>query len=498
MLSSTPHRGASIASAAAAVAVHQRARAIGDDIGLDDVHIDSRDVTVGSLFVAIRGANVDGHDFVASAITSGAAGVAVEESPSVDIPHLLVADTREALGWIAADVHGYPSRRLGVIGITGTNGKTTVAHMLAAITDGSTRSTAVIGTVSSNLAGIAGLDASPRTTPEANILHRMLRRLADSGQVTDVALEVSSHAMSMGRVNAVDFDLVAFTNLSQDHLDYHRTMEAYFAAKARLFDGNWAPRGVIWIDDPWGRRLATEAAIPVTTVGTDTAADVVVEYGNDTISGSDFVIHFAGKRLEVKTPLSGRFNVSNAAIALACAQDQGIDLQEAVVHLERMSPIPGRYNTVPTVRDLWVVVDYAHTPDAIASVIDESRALADGKIIVVAGAGGNRDREKRPLMGKAMALGDLAIVTTDNPRSEDPHLIADQVLSGIPRQSNVFVEADRRLAIRHALAKASSGDVVLILGKGHESTQEFADRTLVFDDNEVAREELERLEEMRT
>lgn len=498
MPSKPPQRGATIASVASAVATHQPARVIGDDVVLSDVHIDSRVVTAGSLYVAIRGANVDGHGFVASAVNSGAAGIAVEEPPSVDIPYLLVKDTRAALGWIAADVHGYPSRRLGVVGITGTNGKTTVAHMLAAITEGTARSTAVIGTVSSNLADIDGIDSSQRTTPEANVLHRMLRRLVDSGRFTDVALEVSSHAMAMGRVNAVEFDLVAFTNLSQDHLDYHLTMEAYFGAKARLFDGNWAPHGVVWIDDSWGRRLVTEAAIPLTTVGTDPAADAVVEYGQDSMRGSDFVIHLDGERFEVKTPLAGRFNIANAAVALTCAQVQGIDLQQAVLHLERMLPIPGRYNTVPNARDLWVIIDYAHTPDAITSVIEESRELTEGNIIAVAGAGGDRDVEKRPLMGRAIARADLAIVTTDNPRSEDPRLIADQVLSGIRSRSNVIVEPDRRTAISRALANAAAGDVVLILGKGHESTQEFADRTVAFNDHEVVEEELERLAEMST
>lgn len=488
---------ATIATAAAAVAEQQTVDFAGGDAALLDVQIDSRTVTPGSLYVAIRGANADGHNFVAAAIEAGAAGVAVEEPPVDDIPHVLVEDTREALGWMAAAVHGYPARGLGVIGITGTNGKTTVAHMLAAIAKSPARSMAVIGTVSANLDGIDNDDLSPRTTPEASDLHRMLRRLADGGRITDVAIEVSSHAMAMGRVNAIDFDLVAFTNLSQDHLDFHLTMEAYYSAKARLFDERWAPRGVIWIDDPWGRRLATEASIPITTVGTDPTADVVVAYGRDTMAGSTFTLSTTDRALEVKTSLPGRFNVANAAIALTCGQIQGFDLGDAAKRLEAMNSIAGRYNTLAAEHDRWVVIDYAHTPDAISSVIEQSRALAAGKIIVVAGAGGDRDREKRPLMGKAMAAADLSIVTNDNPRSEDPREILAAVLSGVPEGSNVVVEADRRLAIRAALSAAVAGDVVLVLGKGHESTQEFADHIVPFDDNKVVREELEQATEVR-
>ena len=465
----------------------------GPDVSVSDVHFDSRRVTTGSLYVAIRGARADGHDFITGAVDRGAAAVLVEEPPDVDIPYLLTENTRQALGWVAAAVDGWPAQDLHIVGITGTNGKTTVAHMLAAMAPASGREMAVIGTVSANLDGI---EVSPRTTPESSDLQRILRQLVDRGRVTDIAVEVSSHAMEMGRVNGTQFDLVVFTNLSQDHLDYHHTMEEYFAAKARLFTRRWAPRAVIWTDDSWGKRLSEETALPVVRVGTDPACDVVVTYRSETPIGTEFTVAMAGRSVEVAVALAGRFNAANAALALTCALLQGWDLDASVARLAAMPPIPGRYNTIANDWDIWVVVDYAHTPDAITTVISETRDLIRGRVIALVGAGGDRDREKRPLMGRALAGADIPIVTTDNPRSEDPQLIAEEVLSGIPATTAVTVEPDRRLAIRRALSEAAPGDAVLILGKGHESGQEFADHTIAFDDVAVAHEELARLDEV--
>ncbi|MDJ0664914.1 MAG: UDP-N-acetylmuramoyl-L-alanyl-D-glutamate--2,6-diaminopimelate ligase [Acidimicrobiia bacterium] len=461
------------------------------DAAVSDVHIDSREVVPGSLYVAIRGSRADGHDFVATAVDRGARAVVVDKPPSLDVPHLMVADTRQALGWIAAEVHGRPAESLALTGITGTNGKTTVAHMLAAMAPSESHDMAVVGTVSANLDGVP---SSPRTTPEANDLHRTLRRLADGGRITDVALEVSSHAMEMGRVNGCRFDVVAFTNLSQDHLDYHGTMEAYFQAKARLFSAAWAPAAVIWTDDDWGKRLAGETELPVISVGTSDACDIVVHHRADTPEGSTFSVEIDGVEHDGKTALAGRFNVANAAIALACAWRKGWDVEGCLERLAEMPPIPGRYNTVANALELWVVVDYAHTPDAISGIIAEARSLVAGRVIAVGGAGGDRDQEKRPLMGAALAGADLTVVTTDNPRSEDPELILEQVLSGIGDRDGVVVEPDRRKAIRVGLLAATAGDAVLLLGKGHESSQEFADRVVPFDDATVAREELAALE----
>lgn len=490
-MAGSEHRTIRLSEIVTDVADHVKVEMHGADVPISEVFFDSRAVTPGSLYAAIRGARADGHDFVDSAIARGAAAVLVEEPPAGEIPYLLTADTRSALGWVAAAAYGWPARRLRLVGITGTNGKTTVAHMLAAMAPANEREMAVIGTVSANL---DDLDVSPRTTPESSDLQRVFRQLVDRGRITDVAVEVSSHAMEMGRVNGTRFDVVAFTNLSQDHLDYHHTMEEYFAAKAKLFASRWASQAVIWTDDDWGRRLSEETSLPVVRVGTDTTCDVVVTYGTETPTRTDFAIAMANRKVDVSIALAGRFNVANAAIALTCARLQGWDLDASVAGLAAMPPVPGRYTTIPNDRDIWIVVDYAHTPDAITSVIAETRDLVTGRVIALVGAGGDRDREKRPLMGRALAAADVPIVTTDNPRSEDPDEILKQVLSGVPATAEVVVEPDRRRAIRRALEQTEPGDAVLILGKGHETGQEFADRIIPFDDAVVAREELGHLD----
>ena len=479
---------ATLAEVAAVMAGRQTVQHVGPNVAISDVHMDSRRVTPGSLYVAIRGSRADGHDFIEAAVRAGAVAVALEEPRNAGVPVLVVEDTRAALGWMAAEVHRYPARHLGMVGITGTNGKTTVAHMLAAMSAGTKRKTAVIGTVSANVPPDA---VSPRTTPEASDLQRLLRGLVAAGEITDVALEVSSHAMDMGRVNGVEFETVAFTNLSQDHLDYHLTMENYYQAKAQLFGQEWAQWAVIWIDDPWGARLAGETALTTTTVGTGGSADVRVTFGEEHHTGCRFEIILGSKPVQVSIPLAGRFNAVNAAIALTIGHLQGFDLEHSIAHLATMQPIPGRYNSVPNAGDLWVVVDYAHTPDAIESIIAETRLTLPGRIIAVAGAGGDRDQEKRPLMGRALGTADVAIITTDNPRSEDPGAIIDQVVAGLETPGAAIVVPDRSEAIAQAIAQAQPGDAVLILGKGHETTQEYADHVVDFDDSAVARAELE-------
>ncbi len=473
-----------LSDVAAATAAHVDVDQHGE-AAVSAVHFDSRRVEPGSLYVAFRGARADGHDFISAALEQGATAVLVDREPAVDTPYLLVEDTRDAAGWAAAAVYGHPANRLGLVGITGTNGKTTVAHMMAPMAAATGRELAVIGTVSANLDDIA---VPPRTTPEASDLQRILRELVERGRITEVAVEVSSHAMEMGRVNGTAFDVVAFTNLSQDHLDYHHTMEEYYQAKARLFTDRWAPQAVIWVDDDWGARLADETTLPVTTVGTSDDVDIQVTYVADSPAGSTFTIRIDEVARTVTTSLAGRFNVSNAAIALACAHLQNWDIDASISGLATMEPIPGRYNTIPNDRSIWVVVDYAHTPDAIESIITETRSLVDGRIIAMVGAGGDRDQEKRPLMGRALTTADVAIVTTDNPRSENPEAILDQVMSGTEGLARAI--PDRRQAISTAISMAEPGDAVLILGKGHETGQEFATETLPFDDAQVAAAEL--------
>jgi UDP-N-acetylmuramoyl-L-alanyl-D-glutamate--2,6-diaminopimelate ligase len=312
------------------------------------------------------------------------------------------------------------------------------------------------------------------------------------------AVEVSSHALALGRVNGTRFRVAAFTNLSQDHLDFHGTMEEYFEVKARLFTDRWADRAVVWIDDPWGRRLADRVRIPLTTVGTSDA-DVLVSDVSSQLSGSRFVLVSGGMRVPMAVPLAGRVNVANTAVAAACSSEVGIDWDSIAAGAAGMPPVPGRFEIVETSRDCTVVVDYAHTPDGIAVMVEAARRLAPGgAVIVVVGAGGDRDRAKRPAMGRAAAGADLAVLTSDNPRSEDPEAILDEVAAGATHgPGRVIRHSDRRAAIRVALESAGAGDVVLVLGKGHEQGQQLADRTVAFDDRAVVREEAERLEVSR-
>jgi len=455
------------------------------DIVITDVVHDSRHAAAGSLFVAVSGFVTDGHDHVAAALTAGAAAVCVADDGRAEgSPAIIVADTRRAMGPLAAEVHGHPADRLRMIGITGTNGKTTVAHLLGGIASAAGLEPAVIGTVGSSIAGKA--ITQPRTTPEATDFHRLLREMVDSG-VDLAALEISSHALALGRVAAARFDLGAFTNLSQDHLDFHSDMEDYYLAKRRLF--TQSDRGVVWIDDPAGARLASEVEIPLVTVGR-TDADVVCEPSAATLDGTTLRIRGVSGGAEFRLRLPGDFNVSNAAVAAACAEASDIEWRAIAAGIESVKRVPGRFEVVPIpAANATVIVDYAHTPEGVASAVSAAARLAPGRVVAVVGAGGDRDRAKRPLMGRAAATADLAVVTSDNPRSEEPTRIVAEVAAGVPASAEVEVEVDRRAAIRLALARSKKGDVVLILGKGHEQGQEIGSEIIPFDDRTVAIEE---------
>jgi UDP-N-acetylmuramoyl-L-alanyl-D-glutamate--2,6-diaminopimelate ligase len=458
----------------------------GPAVVVDDVHHDSRAVAPGSLFVAVRGEHFDGHDYATAAVAAGASALVVEAPLPLAVPQLVVPSSRRALPVVAAEVHGHPSRSLTVIGVTGTNGKTTVTHMIEAIARAAGKVPGVIGTIGAR----ADNDALPvtRTTPEASDLQRILRRMLERG-VEVVALEVSSHALALGRVDGLAFAAAAFTNLSQDHLDFHRDMADYFEAKASLFTPDRSRIGVVWVEDEWGRLLADRSPIPVRTVGTGSGCDVWGSGIEADTRASRFVIAAAGRTAEVVMPLPGRFNVANALVAAACALEVGIDLGDVVRGLETLPPVPGRLELVPGDRPFIVIVDYAHSPDAISAVVTEARLVGARRVIAVVGAGGDRDREKRPLMGEAATGADLAVITSDNPRSEDPDEIIAQVMAGARPGADIVVEPDRRAAIRRALAAAGPGDVVLVLGKGHEQGQERGGRIEPFDDRVVAAEE---------
>ena len=444
-----------------------------------DVTHDSRAATPDGLFVAIRGAHADGHDFVAA---TAAAAACVEAPVDAALAQLIVGDTRAALPALAAAVHGHPSREIPVLGITGTNGKTTVAHMVAAIVEADGGIPGVIGTVGARI----GSQHVPleRTSPEASDLQRLLRRMVDAGAAA-AAIEVSSHALSFGRTDHTEFAVAAFTNLSQDHLDLHGDMESYFQTKARLFTSGSGP-AVINVDDAWGRRLAEMSSRPVISVGAEgdyRVVDVASE-----LSRSSFRLVAPSGEHTIRLPLGGSFNVENAAIAAAASVALGIDIEATVRGLESVEPIPGRMEPVALGQETAVVVDYAHTPDGIARVLQSVRPLVSGAVIVVVGAGGDRDADKRPAMGRAAAQADVLYVTSDNPRSEDPAAIIEAVLSGADGPARITVEPDRRRAILAAIQSAGPDDAVLILGKGHETGQEIAGRVSPFDDRLVAAE----------
>jgi UDP-N-acetylmuramoyl-L-alanyl-D-glutamate--2,6-diaminopimelate ligase len=437
-------------------------------VELSDLAYDARAVQPGALFFCVPGGRFDGHDFADRAVARGAAAVVVERPLELDVPQVLVESTRRAMAQAAVEFFGDPTAELQVVGVTGTNGKTTTAHLLHAILTAAGRRPGLLGTVETRV----GDQRRPavRTTAEAIDLQRTFREMLDAGNLS-CAMEATSHGSELHRLDGVRFAALVFTNLTQDHLDFHGTMERYFDAKRRLFRPE-IPAAVN-VGDEHGRRLAAELPHALTYGFADDA-----QIGPDALEGVDL-------------RLRGRFNVENALGALAAAQLLGIDRATAVAGLESVSAVPGRFEEVAEGQPFTVLVDYAHTPDALANVLNTARGLG-GRVLCVFGAGGDRDREKRPQMGRvASELADVAIVTSDNPRSEEPQAIIEEVVAGAG--ANVVVEPDRRRAIERALDDARAGDVVVIAGKGHEQGQEFADRTLPFDDREVAREALRRL-----
>ncbi len=444
------------------------------DVVISGVEHDSRQVRPGALFCCVVGAHADGHDHAGEAVEKGAVALLVERPLPLDVPQVVVASVRAAVGPLAAAAAGDPSRDLRVVGVTGTNGKTTTTHFLASILTDAGLDTSVIGTLS-----------GPRTTPEAPALQALLSDARDDGFAA-VAMEVSSHALDFHRVDGTRFAVAVFTNLSQDHLDQHGTMAAYFQAKARLFDPELSDLAVVNLDDPHGRLLRDAAQIPTVGYSRDEAEDVVLDP-----SGTAFT--WQGVRFRV--PVAGWFNVDNALAALHAAQLLGVDAEAAVSGLAGVSAVPGRFEVVDAGQPFLVVVDFAHTPDGLENLLVAGRDVApDGKVLVVFGAGGDRDRTKRPEMGAvASRLADRVFLTSDNPRGEDPSDIIEDVRSGMAGHAATEVEPDRRAAIAAALRAAAAGDVVFIAGKGHEATQTVGPHVIAFDDRVVAREELARL-----
>jgi len=447
---------------------------------------DSRAVEPETLFFCVPGEKVDGHEFAAAAVEAGAVGLVVERKLPLEVPQIVVPDARAAMAPFAARFYGDPTGALKVAGITGTNGKTTTAFLLQEILGSAGMRCGLLGTVKQVVGGVE--EEVERTTPEAVDLQRTLRRMLDAGD-TACAMEVSSHALALHRADAIHFDAALFTNLTQDHLDFHADMEDYFRSKRLLFEMG-PDTAIVNVDDPYGRRLADEFdCVTFSAGGAEadfTAREVCFDAG-----GASFAVGDA----TVRTRLPGDFNVANALAAFAAALALGVDPGAAAAALARAAPPPGRFEPIDEGQAFSVLVDYAHTPDSLENVLRAARRLGEGRVISVFGAGGDRDRGKRPQMGRAGAeLSDLAIVTSDNPRSEVPEAIVAEILAGIDDRGGVEAEVDRRAAIALALSRAEAGDTVVIAGKGHEQGQEFENgRRLPFDDREVAREELRRL-----
>ncbi len=473
---------------------------------------DSRAVGAGDLFCCVPGATSDGHHHAPAALAAGAVALLVERPLGLRAAaEVRVASVRAAMGPVAATAWGDPSRRLAVLGVTGTNGKTTTTWLLEAIARAAGIRPGVIGTIGARIDGLPL--PGERTTPEATELQALLARMVDAG-VGLAAIEVSSHALAMHRVDGTRFAAACFTNLSHDHLDFHAGLDEYFEAKALLFDPARTAAAAASLDDPHGAEIARRAeaaGLAVLGFGLDApGAAVRAEHLDPGPGGNSFRLVTPYGSADVRSPLVGRFNASNALAAAATALVAGLDVEAVAAGLSAPLVVPGRMERIEAGQPFPVLVDYAHTPDGLEQVLRAARPMVgpggtggvpptaaagaakeSGRLVVVFGCGGDRDRAKRPAMGKAAAgLADVVVVTSDNPRSEEPRAIIDEVVAGIPSGTHPVIEPDRRLAVREALAGRGAGDVVVVAGKGHESGQTAGGVTVPFDDRVVAREEL--------
>ncbi len=481
-----------VASAAAGVST------VGDlaDTAATGVSLSSQRILPGDVYAALPGSRAHGIDFAADAVAAGAVAILTDPDGAArapGVPLIVVEAPRRVLGRFAARVYGEPATSLRMIGVTGTQGKTTTTRLAEGGLQRAGIRASVIGTVGTRL---AGTDLKTTlTTPEAPDLHALFALMRER-RVTTCAMEVSSHALVMGRVDGVVFDVAVFTNLGRDHLDFHDGLEDYFAAKASLFTPERSRLGLVNIDDEHGRRLVDEATIPIRTfslTGRDADWQAVEVVASAT--GSQFVIIGPdGRAVEAGVPLPGEFNVANALAAVASCAEAGFDPARVAAGVAAGGGVPGRLERVDAGQDFVVIVDYAHKPDAVEAALGTLRPLTDGQVIVVIGAGGDRDPGKRPIMGEiAGRLADVLVVTDDNPRTEDPATIRAAILAGVHAPRGEVLElGDRRSAIREALRRASPGDIVLVAGKGHETGQEVAGVVHPFDDRDVVREELGR------
>lgn len=467
---------------------------------------DSRKVKPGSLFVAVKGERVDGHAYIHHAVSSGAVALVVQDplpASTLSVPAVRVRDSRSALGRLAARFQHDPSSRLRMIGVTGTNGKTTVTYLCKGMLESAGRRVGIIGTVAYQI-GAERMSAS-HTTPGAVELQALLARMVSAG-LDSAVMEVSSHALAMDRIAGCEFDTAVFTNLTQDHLDFHGDMEGYFKAKLRLFSGmaldgkkTGPKRAIVNADDPRGSRVVAASGVPVWTYSIREPSDIRAEDVRVSINGTTFTATTPLGRLAVESRLVGEHNVYNILAAIGAGLNEGLSLAHIHAGIRAVDNVPGRFERVEAGQNFTVVVDYAHTEDALIRLLNAAQALKTGRIITVFGCGGDRDRGKRPKMGRAaIERSDLVILTSDNPRSEDPLAILSEVEAGVCEarhlvRSQYQIVADRRQAIEAAIREARPGDMVLIAGKGHEDYQIIGTNRFHFDDREVAREAIEKL-----
>lgn len=474
------------------------------DVEITDITADSRAVTNSSLFIALDGATVDGHDYIDKAVAAGAVAVIVSKPVQVndDVCVITVKDTRAAMMVVVPSFFDYPANKMRMIGVTGTNGKTTTTHMIRHILKNQGHKVGVIGTVHIMI----GDTSYPihNTTPDVVDLQHILHQMVEEG-VTYCVMEVSSHALALGRVAGVEFDTAVFTNLTQDHLDFHKTFENYLAAKCKLFEQvsssnqHKSNKGaVINIDDAYGERVVQKTKAPTITYsvqgkGTLNASDIQMS-----TKMSDYTVQYNGESYRVSMNTTGLFNVYNTLAAIGACLQEGISMEAIDMALKTFSAVPGRFELIEEGQDFAVVVDYAHTPDGLENILQTAQSIKEKRIIVVFGCGGDRDATKRPIMGRIAAkYGDIIYVTSDNPRTEDPIQIVKDVEAGVKEAlrdgTSYKVIVDRRDAINHAIGAAKSGDIVIIAGKGHENYQILKDQTIHFDDREEARRALKEI-----
>lgn len=457
-----------------------------DVLGLE---MDSRKVTPGTVFFCVKGHTVDGHDYALQAEKRGAVAIIAERELPVSIPVIVVNDSRRAMARLANHFYRYPTEKLRLIGVTGTNGKTTVTHLLEQIMRDAGSKTGLIGTMYTKIDDVKY--ETKNTTPESLTLQKIFDQMVKEN-VDTVMMEVSSHALHQGRVRGCDFDIAVFTNLTPDHLDYHDSLEAYMYAKGLLFAqlGNRYEGKVAVLnnDDPVSVEIARMTTADIITYGIKEKSDVIAKEIDVTATGTTFVLEAFGETVTVRMKLIGLFSVYNALAAAAAGLASGIPLSSIQASLEKVKGVPGRFETVDASQDFTVIVDYAHTPDSLENVLKTARQFAKNRLTVVVGCGGDRDRTKRPVMGKiAATYADRAIFTSDNPRSEDPKQIINDMIGDL-NEEQYEVILDRKEAIKSAIRDAKTDDVVIIAGKGHETYQILRDQTIRFDDREVARE----------